>query len=134
MNELKVKKRTLEKYINRLTKPKKDWPYDIQRGLRCINKHLFHPGYSVHMMKEICKIADRNYSSRFRNYVGMTPRAYIACHRVRAGKKLLEHKELSNVHVNDIGFSVGYEKPSSFTMIFKRKTGVSPKVWKEKEQ
>ncbi len=128
-----IKNRSLELYKKRLKKPEKNWPFDIRKGLHCINRHLFDTGYSVHTMRERCGIADTNFSSRFRNYVGMAPREYIVYHRIRAGKLLLRHEKLDQVQITDIGFTVGYEKPSSFTMAFKKQTGTTPKAWKRKK-
>ena len=128
---IKIKEQVLDLYKKELLKPEKDWPFDIREGLLCINKHLFNIGYSVSTMKDRCNITDTNYSSRFCNYVGMTPGKYITHHRIQAARKLISNKKLKNVRMSSIGFVVGYEKPSSFTMTFKRKTGgLPPKKWK----
>lgn len=131
MDKLKIIDRNIGGYKNkRLRLPEKEWPFDIRDALLCLNKHFFDPSYSVKTMRELCNISDTNFSSRFRHYVGMTPREYITFHRVRAGMRLLRNEKLKHVHVSEIGFTVGYETPSSFTMTFKRYTGLSPKEWK----
>lgn len=68
------KEQYLARYKKELKQPEKNWPFDIRKGLHCINRHLFDTDYSVKTMKERCCIPDSNFSSRFRNYVGMTPR------------------------------------------------------------
>lgn len=130
MDVLKNIDRNLEHYKKKLHTPDTDWPFDIRDALLCINKDLFDPIYSVKTMRERCNISDTNFSSRFRNYVGMTPREYITFHRIRAGMRLLRNENLKHIHVSEIGFTVGYETPSSFTMTFKRCTGLSPREWK----
>jgi AraC-like DNA-binding protein len=130
----KIKNNCIELYKKSLKKSEKNWPFDIRKGLHCINRHLFDTDYSVNKMRERCDIADTNFSTRFRNYVGMTPREYIVFHRIHAGKLLLRHEKLDHLHVTDIGFTVGYEKPSSFSMAFKKQTGITPKAWKRESK
>lgn len=47
-----------------------------------------------------------------------------------AAKQLLKKENLKDLPVNSLGFLVGFEKPSSFSMAFKKKTGSTPKEWK----
>jgi AraC-like DNA-binding protein len=131
MGRFKIIDKNVERYKNqKLQSPEEHWPFDIRDALLCINKHLFDPSYSLKTMRELCNLSDTNFSSRFRHYVGMTPREYITYHRVHSGMMLFRNKKLKNVRISEIGFTVGYENPSSFTMTFKRFTGLSPKEWK----
>jgi AraC-like DNA-binding protein len=131
MSKLKIINKHVERYKNqKLTSPGKAWPFDVRDALICINNHLFDHNYSVKTMRDLCNLSDTNFSSRFRHYVGMTPREYITFHRVQSGMMLFRNKKLKHVRVSEIGFIVGYENPSSFTMTFKRYTGLSPKEWK----
>jgi AraC-like DNA-binding protein len=133
MEIINAEKRHLSVYRKKLISPKSNWPYDITNVLRCLNKHLFEADFTVKQLKENCMISDQNFSSRFSNYVGLTPRQYITYHRVQAAKMLLSDRQLKKIQVNRLGFLVGYEKPSSFAMIFKKKTGFSPNSWRKKK-
>ncbi|MEX1269880.1 MAG: helix-turn-helix domain-containing protein [Balneolaceae bacterium] len=131
MEELKYISNLLEGYKSKLTKPGTEWPHDIRRGLNCLNEHLFDTRCSVRKMKITCNIAGQNFSSRFRNYTGFTPRSYISYHRLKAAKILLNDEKLNRVPVNSLGFMIGYEKPSAFNTRFKKKTNLSPTEWRK---
>lgn len=115
-----------------MSQPKKSWHIEINRGLGFLNKYLFQPEYNVTVIKEMNKTPQKNFSSRFRRFVGMTPSEYRTGHRISAAKRLLIDERLINFPISDIGYVVGYERPHSFTMAFKNRTGVSPGEWREK--
>lgn len=134
MDKIKVyqyARRRLATYKKYLTKPESIWPNDIQRGLIHLNKDLFEIGCTVMTIKEKNGTPHKNYSSRFRRYVRMTPRDYITFHRTAAAKFLMRDKNLKNISVNDIGWLVGYEKPQTFSMLYKKKMGLPPRKWRE---
>lgn len=121
----------LEKYAENLSLCEDHWPYDIIRALECINTNIFEPGFTIKVMRQKCNIKGQNFSSRFENYVGFTPRAYITYHRIEASKQLLKKEDFKSLPVNSLGFLVGFEKPSSFSMSFKKRTGTTPREWKQ---
>lgn len=131
MEKLNQASKLLDKYVENLSKIEKRWPHDIIKSLECINANIFEPGFSIKTMREECNIHAQNFSSRFDNYVGFTPRAYITYHRIVAAKLLLKKENLKDIPVNSLGFLVGFEKPSSFSMAFKKRTGTTPKEWKQ---
>ena len=47
---------------------------------------------------------------------------YVQNLRIEEGKRLLEESELA---VDDISYEVGYEDPSFFRRLFRRRTGLS---------
>lgn len=121
----------LQDYKLQLPTPDENWPFDIRDGLNCINKHMFDPGFTVKTMRDQCNIKAQDFSSRFDNYIGFSPRAYITHHRIQLAKILLKDKEFRKLHVNTLGFFVGFEKPSSFSMTFRNHAGISPKKWRK---
>ncbi len=131
MEKLKLASSLLDKYVENLSKSKKDWPHDIKKALKYINANIFEPANSIKNMREECNIRGQNFSSRFNNYIGYTPRSYITYHRIQAAKQLLKKEKLKDLPVNSLGFLVGFEKPSSFSMAFKKQTGTTPKDWKQ---
>lgn len=82
---------------------------------------------------ELDKIAATAFMSRF-HYIrifqqvyGMTPRQYLRDLRIKKAKELLR-KGYSVTHVC---FDVGYESLPTFSKIFKRGTGHSPKSYQK---
>lgn len=64
----------------------------------------------------------------FRDEVGMTITQWRDDQRVSRAKQLLV---TTNYSVNRIGRVVGYTDPLYFSRVFKRKSGVSPKLYRE---
>lgn len=118
------------KFLN-LKKPNKSWPNEITRSILFLNRNIFETHCSVELMRESCNIPQNNFSARFRRYVGRVPSSYVVNHRIEAAKLLLLESESLNLTISDVGWFVGYEKPSSFTTIFTNKVGLSPMAWKK---
>lgn len=71
----------------------------------------------------------RTFARRFKSATGETALNYIQRTRVDSAKSLLETSELS---LEQITQQVGYDDISSFTRLFKRQTGLSPKQYRMK--
>ena len=68
-------------------------------------------------------IPERTLKRRFKRATGMALLDYVQNLRIEDAKRLLESSALA---VDDISFEVGYEDPSFFRRLFKRRTGLSP--------
>jgi transcriptional regulator GlxA family with amidase domain len=122
----------IKKYKHQqLTKPKSQWHDEIKRGIVLINENIFEPNCSVSDIKGMNKTPQKNYSSRFRRCVGLTPREYISTHRITAAIWLLRDSQLDELKIGDIGFCVGFERPHSFSMTFKNRIGQWPGEWRK---
>lgn len=83
------------------------------------------------------KIADMVGISRsrlfrlFKERFGMGPKEYLDGCRLRRAKELLKGNDLT---VAEVGYSSGYSDPLYFSAEFKRKTGMSPKKYRERSQ
>lgn len=71
----------------------------------------------------------RTFSRRFRAATGQTPLDYVQAMRIEEAKQMLE---TGDAPIDDISVSVGYEDPSSFRRLFRRKAGVSPAAYRRK--
>jgi len=58
----------------------------------------------------------------FKKYYGQTPQQYLTDKRIEKSKDYLKQGML----ITETCISVGFECPSSFSTLFKRKTGVTP--------
>lgn len=130
MDDMKLVDRLLRDYkIFNLKKENPTWPHEVNRSLAFLNLNLFNVTLSIVSMKEQCNVPQKNFSTRFKRYVGKVPSSYVVHHRVEAAKILLDN-DLIVLTIGDIGWIVGYEKPSSFVTIFTTKVGLSPLKWK----
>lgn len=114
----------------KVKEPEEKWPNDVIRALQCLNENLFNRGFTVAEMRNACNIPQKNFSSRFKYYVGYSPASYLKYHRIQCSKELIHHID-GVFSMSDLAFEVGYEYPSTFSNAFKSIIGLSPKeYWK----
>jgi transcriptional regulator GlxA family with amidase domain len=77
----------------------------------------------VARMVEWTGLAERTFKRRFRVATGFSPVEYVQTLRIEEAKHLLETGDLSGP---EIGYRVGYEDPTFFRRLFKRRVGVTP--------
>lgn len=65
----------------------------------------------------------------FRRIYRQTPHQYLVQRRINRAKELLQSSDLS---VTDICAAVGFESLGSFSTLFRRATGLSPSLYREK--
>ncbi len=68
-------------------------------------------------------IPERTLKRRFKQATGLALIDYVQNLRIEEAKRLLES---SDQPVDEIGFAIGYEDPSFFRRLFKRRTGMAP--------
>jgi hypothetical protein len=64
---------------------------------------------------------------RLKASTGLSPHQYITRMRVKRGKHLLKHTPYS---LAEISFRLGFATQSHFTAVFRRYTGVTPRVYR----
>jgi transcriptional regulator GlxA family with amidase domain len=89
--------------------------------------------YAIHnpvaRMAARAGMARRSFARRFRAATGMPPMGYVHAIRIEEAKQLLEAGALA---VEDVGHAVGYEDPTSFGRLFKRRAGLTPAAYRRK--
>jgi transcriptional regulator GlxA family with amidase domain len=73
------------------------------------------------------KIPERTLKRRFKQATGSTLIEYLQDLRIEEAKRLLEAGEAA---VEAISFEIGYEDPSFFRRLFKRRTGLMPSQYR----
>jgi AraC-like DNA-binding protein len=63
----------------------------------------------------------------FKKYYGVTPGQYLTDKRIENSKRYLQN----GMSVTDTCFAVGFESPSSFSTLFKNKTGIAPAAFQK---
>ena len=84
---------------------------------------------SVEMLAEQQAISKRNFARRFKKATSNTPLEYIQRVKIEAAKKRLES---TTDNVSEVMFFVGYTDTKSFRNIFKKYTGFSPAIYRNK--
>lgn len=69
----------------------------------------------------------RNY---FKSLTQKTPKEYLIGHKIERAKELLA---TGRYQVGEVAYMLGYDDVFYFSKLFKRKTGISPKAYKEQK-
>ena len=77
----------------------------------------------VTAMIALSGLPERSFMRRFSAGTGMTPLDYVHALRLEEAKQMLETTDLA---VEAVADEVGYEDPSFFSRLFRRKVGLSP--------
>jgi transcriptional regulator GlxA family with amidase domain len=100
--------------------------------IRVAQKWLIYNAYQPNAIlgaSQVAGLASQTFNRRFKKATGCTPIAYIQNLRIEGAKVKLETTENS---VDDIGVAVGYNDSSSFRLLFKRITGLTPSCYRRK--
>lgn len=87
----------------------------------------FRDGNAIQHVVARAKIPERTLKRRFRSATGSTLIDYLQNLRVETAKRLLEE---SQTPVEEISVAAGYEDPSFFRRLFKRRTGLTPSQYR----
>ncbi len=87
----------------------------------------FRDGNAIAQVVTRAKIPERTLKRRFRAATGATLIEYLQNLRVEEAKRLLE---ASPTAVDEISVRAGYEDPSFFRRLFKRRTGLTPSQYR----
>jgi transcriptional regulator GlxA family with amidase domain len=89
---------------------------------RWLTEHFREPG-AVAAVVDHAQVPERTLKRRFKAATGVAIIDYVQNLRIEEAKRQLE---LSDEAADDIGVAVGYEDPSFFRRLFRRRTGVTP--------
>ena len=74
-------------------------------------------------MAKMCGMSPFRFSRAFHVAYGMTFRDYLSEHRLSHAKRLLGNPQIS---VTDVAAMTGFDDPSYFARLFRKRTGSSP--------
>jgi transcriptional regulator GlxA family with amidase domain len=72
---------------------------------------------------------ERTFKRRFRAATGQSPMDYVQTLRIEEAKQELETSDMAT---DDIACSVGYEDPTYFRRLFKKRTGITPGRYRQR--
>src|SRR5262245_23688701 len=103
------------------------------RRLARVLAHIHRDSSQPLSLAQAARIAglERTYfSSYFQTITGVTFRQWNRLHRIELAKHLLRTSQLA---INSIALSVGYEDVTTFERNFRKCASVSPRLWRRKD-
>jgi two-component system, response regulator YesN len=98
----------------------------VRRAMRYIAQHFADP-LSLESVAEQVRLSPVYFSGLFRRTAGTGFTEYLNQARIEEGKRLLTSTDYSIV---DIAVAVGYADQSYFSKVFKKHTGLSPRLYR----
>lgn len=100
----------------------------IARAQDWIAEHYADPA-PVAGMAAASRLSERSFSRRFVKATGLTPMTYVHTLRLEEAKQMLETEDAP---VEAIAVEVGYEDPSFFRRLFRRRVGITPGAYRRR--
>jgi len=98
----------------------------VARAQRAMEEALADPPRLSDLAARLA-VSERTLHRRFRQAVGESPLAWLQDLRIEAAKQLLASSDLG---YESVGERVGYADPSAFRLLFKRRTGLTPREYR----
>ncbi len=76
------------------------------------------------------RLTPNHFTTLFREHAGIPFNEYLTEQRIARSKKLLRNPTIS---ISEIARMVGYDDPGYFARRFQQKTGLSPRVWRNRQ-
>ena len=104
-----------------------DYTEQIKRYI----EYRYAENVTISELAEHCGL-NRSYMTKcFTENVGISPKEYLVCHRMEKAKELLIQSDLP---VSNVAYTVGYSDPLAFSKMFKKREGLSPLQFREKNK
>ena len=95
-----------------------------------INNHL-NENIDMKKLSEISNFSPFHFQRIMRAFLGEPIGAFIVRKRVETAAQLIRHTELP---IQEIAYSVGYDTPSSLSKVFRQFYGISPKEYRNDKE
>ena len=100
----------------------------IDAAIKYVDEH-YKEDIKIEKMAKVCGLSESHFRRIFEESMNMKPADYINMIRIQKACSLIKKEDIS---MEDVGFRVGYQTPSTFNRNFKKITGMSPYQWKSK--
>ena len=105
--------------------------YDIAESAKRIIDYNFERDLTVEALAETLHIAPAYLARKFAQKYATSPKGYLIEKRIGYAKHLLLQTDSS---IKEISLSVGYDDPLYFSRIFKKKEGIAPMAYRQRER
>jgi transcriptional regulator GlxA family with amidase domain len=112
--------------LMRIAKPHQD---EMVNTIQAIIEQDCTLSLSIEKLASQHNVSQRTLIRRFNSALGMPPNKYLQSVRIERARKMLEE---SDYNVDTVMNNIGYEDPSSFRRLFKKKTGLTPTEYRNR--
>lgn len=116
-----AQKPAVRDFIGGLSKSK------LQQAIEYIHAHLTED-LSLRKIAAFLQMSPNYFTSLFKQSTGLSAHQYIIHHRIEKAKRLLTKSDFPLVEVSQ---QVGFQSQSHFINIFRKQTGITPKIYRE---
>ncbi len=102
--------------------------YYIKEAINYIEQN-FQNNITIEDIAKVCGINRSYFGKIFRRSTGRSPQEFLMNYRMIKAAELLK---LTSLSIADIGSAVGYENQLHFSRAFKKKYGVPPREWRNR--
>lgn len=88
----------------------------------------FETGLNLDLLSHVRFVSKFHLLRLFKKYYGQTPAQYLTGIRIEKSKEYLE----KGMNITETCFAIGFESPSSFSTLFKNRTGLPPTQFQKK--
>jgi two-component system response regulator YesN len=103
----------------------------LQQAKAFLDENFADPDIKMSRVAREFNISSSHFSTVFRQELGITYRDYISKLRINYAKQLLR---TTNLKCSEIAFRSGYNDSHYFSVVFKKKTGLSPRQFRAQSQ
>lgn len=100
----------------------------VEEAKEYIATHYTDGKLSLNEISEAAGISPSYLSGIFAEGMGIGVNAYLNDYRIRQAKRFLEETSLN---ISEIGYKCGFNSAQSFTRVFKKHTGMTPRQFRE---
>ena len=100
---------------------------DLKKSLEHIHS-FYNKDLKIPDLAKMENLSNSRYITVFKKHMGIPPSDYIINLRINVACDLLKNHDMS---IKAIAACVGYDDPHFFCKLFKKKTGISPKSYRE---
>lgn len=110
-------------------KDQTEYSFMLDRLVVQLNQRYME-AWTVARMADYCHLSEDYFAHSFKKNMGMAPMRYLEELRIEKAKELLEGE---GMNISTIGTLVGYEDSLYFSRVFKKLTGLSPRLYRKSQ-
>jgi two-component system response regulator YesN len=107
---------------------RKDIPFPLAKALEHVHRHYAESGLQLQSAADAAGISAAYLSRLFSEHLKTSFIDYVTELRMEDAEKLIRETKMN---IKEIAFAAGYQDPNYFSKLFRKITGVSPRIYAE---